>query len=204
VVAPAQPEHLHRAWAEWAFQNPLMERYIRTRDGRPYRFSDVIAVSDYHRLDLYQHVYRPMGVEHQIAFILPATPGRVLAIALSRGERDYSDAERDLIERARPFLIQAWRNALEHSALRAELEARPASGHAGNGIPTGALIRRGLTGRQAEVLSLIARGRSNRDAAAILGISDRTVQKHLENCYRALGVTSRSTAAELFWTLVAD
>lgn len=204
MVSPSQPEHLHQAWGEWAFQNPLMARYVRTRDGRPYRFSDVISASEFHRLALHRHVYRPMGVEHQIAFILPATPGRVLAIALSRGERDYSDAERGLIDHARPFLIQAWRNAHEHTALRAELEGRPPAGGAASDVPTGALIRRGLTDRQAEVLALVARGRSNRDAAAILGISDRTVQKHLEHCYRALGVSGRSAAAELFWTLVAE
>jgi hypothetical protein len=125
VIKPAQPERLYRAYGEYAFQNPLMARYIETLDGRPYRFSDVTSVAEYHALDLYRHVYGPMGVEHQIAFTLPATPGRILAIALSRRDRDYSDAERDLIESARPFLIQARRNAIEHTALRDELTARP-------------------------------------------------------------------------------
>lgn len=74
----------------------------------------------------------------------------------------------------------------------------------GNEIPGAELQRRGLTARQAEVLCLIARGRSNRDAAALLGISDRTVQKHLEHCYRVLDVPDRSTAAELVWSLVAE
>ncbi|HEY0278020.1 MAG TPA: hypothetical protein VGC32_07105 [Solirubrobacterales bacterium] len=124
VVSPPQLEELHRAFGEHAFQNPLMARYMRSLDGRAYRFSDVISVEDLRRLDLYRRVYEPMGVEHQIAFCLPATPGRVLAIALSRGERDYSDEERDLINRARPFLIQAWRNAIEHTALRDEVAAR--------------------------------------------------------------------------------
>jgi DNA-binding CsgD family transcriptional regulator len=208
VIRPPQPEHLYRAYGEFAFQNPLMARYMETLDGRAYRFSDVISVTDYHRLDLYKRVYAPMGVEHQMAFVLPATPGRVLAIALSRGAPDYSDDERDLIDRARPFLIQSWRSAIEHTALRDELEQRPLGDH-----PVEAqtleertldeLTRRGLTTRQAEVLWLVARGRSNRDAGAILGISDRTVQKHLEHCYRALGVSDRSAAAELLWSLAA-
>jgi DNA-binding NarL/FixJ family response regulator len=144
-----------------------------------------------------------MGVEHQMAFTLPGPPGRVMAIALSRRKADYSDEERDLVERARPFLIQAWRNAIEHTALRDELAARPLGKLEADRPPAAELRRRGLTGRQAEVLALVARGRSNRDAAAILGISDRTVQKHLENCYRLLGVSDRSAAAELVWTLAA-
>jgi DNA-binding CsgD family transcriptional regulator len=54
------------------------------------------------------------------------------------------------------------------------------------------------------VLALVARGRSNRDAGAILGISDRTVQKHLEHCYRVLDLPGRSaTAAAMIWSLLA-
>jgi DNA-binding CsgD family transcriptional regulator len=204
VIRPAAPDHLYRAYGEYAFQNPLMRRYMETLDGRPYRFSDLISAAELHRLDLYRHVYRPLGVEFQIAFTLPANPGRVLAIALSRRRHDYSDDERDLLERARPFLIQAWRNAIEHTALRDELAARPAARPAAAGLPVEALRRRGLTERQAEVVALVARGRSNRDAGAILGISDRTVQKHLENAYRQLGVAGRSAAAELAWSLVTE
>lgn len=199
VVSPPQPEELHRAYGEYAFQNPLMAYYLETRDGRPNRFSDLISTEDLHRLDLYRHVYEPMGVEYQMAFTLPATPGRVLAIVASRRDRDYTDEERDLVERARPFLIQAWRNAIEHTALRDELAARPGAATV-EGAPIGELTARGLTARQAEVLALVARGRSNKDAAALLGISDRTVQKHLEHCYRVLEVGDRSAAAELVWS----
>ncbi len=203
VISPPQPPELHRAFGEFAFQNPLMARYVRTLDGRAYRFSDVISVEELHRLDLYQRLYRPMGVEYQIAFSLPATPGRVLAIALSRGDRDYSDEERDLINRARPFLIQAWRNAIEHTALRDELAARAPGSRLPASVPTDAFAGHGLTVRETDVLVLVARGRSNRDAAAILGISPRTVQKHLENCFRKLGVSDRSAAAELVWRTLA-
>ncbi|HEY2717494.1 MAG TPA: helix-turn-helix transcriptional regulator [Solirubrobacterales bacterium] len=204
LIEPPQPEDLYRAYGEFAFQNPLMARYMRTLDGRAYRFSDVIGEDDYHGLDLYKRVYGPMGVEHQMAFTLPATPGRVLAVALSRREPDYSDAERDLVDRARPHLIQVWRNAIEYTALRDEVAARPASGRLNDGVPIDALRGRGLTQREADVLALVARGRSNRDAGAILGISGRTVQKHLEHCYRKLEVPDRSAAAELVWRLVAD
>jgi DNA-binding CsgD family transcriptional regulator len=203
VISPPQPEELHRAFGEYAFQNPLIAHHMRTLDGRAYRFSDVISVEEYHQLDLYQHLYKPMGVEYQIAFTLPATAGRVLAIALSRGDRDYSDEERDLINRARPFLIQAWRNAIEHTALRDEVAARAPGSRLPSSVPAGAFADHGLTARETDVLVLVARGRSNRDTAAILGISPRTVQKHLENCFRKLGVSDRSAAAELVWQVLA-
>jgi DNA-binding NarL/FixJ family response regulator len=52
----------------------------------------------------------------------------------------------------------------------------------------------GLTEREAEVLRLVATGRSNRDIAAALFISERTVHRHLSNIFAKLGVTSRTAA----------
>lgn len=52
-----------------------------------------------------------------------------------------------------------------------------------------------LTAREAEVLLWIARGKSNRDIGDILGLSPRTVNKHLEQVYAKLGVENRASAA---------
>jgi len=52
-----------------------------------------------------------------------------------------------------------------------------------------------LTDREAEVLVWIAKGKSNRDAAAILGCSPRTINKHLEQIYQKLDVENRTAAA---------
>ncbi len=54
-----------------------------------------------------------------------------------------------------------------------------------------------LTGREADVLVWIARGKTNRDIGDILGLSPRTVNKHLETIYRKLGVENRASAAVL-------
>jgi len=53
----------------------------------------------------------------------------------------------------------------------------------------------GLTLRESEVLLWIARGKSNRDIGEILGLSPRTVNKHLEQVYAKLGVENRASAA---------
>lgn len=53
----------------------------------------------------------------------------------------------------------------------------------------------GLTRRESEVLVWIARGKSNRDIGEILGLSPRTVNKHLEQVYAKLGVENRASAA---------
>ncbi|RYC29051.1 response regulator transcription factor [Lichenibacterium minor] len=59
-----------------------------------------------------------------------------------------------------------------------------------------------LTGRELQVLGWIAKGKSNRDAAEILGLSTRTVDKHLEGIYAKLGVENRTAAAALVLTLL--
>ena len=52
-----------------------------------------------------------------------------------------------------------------------------------------------LTIRESEVLLWIAKGKSNKDIGDILGLSARTVNKHLEQIYVKLGVENRASAA---------
>jgi DNA-binding NarL/FixJ family response regulator len=51
-----------------------------------------------------------------------------------------------------------------------------------------------LTPRELEILELVAEGRSNREVASLLWLSDQTVKFHLANIYRRLGVTGRAEA----------
>jgi DNA-binding NarL/FixJ family response regulator len=51
-----------------------------------------------------------------------------------------------------------------------------------------------LSTRETEVIRLIASGESNRQIAAALVISERTVERHVSNIFRKLGITSRAAA----------
>jgi DNA-binding CsgD family transcriptional regulator len=55
----------------------------------------------------------------------------------------------------------------------------------------------GLTSREAEVLGWVAAGKTSRDIADILGMSARTVDKHLEHVFVKLGVETRAAAAAI-------
>lgn len=67
----------------------------------------------------------------------------------------------------------------------AELDARTAPGGPD---------RHGLSTREREVLRLVAAGRTNRDIAEALGISERTVDRHVSNLFTKLDVSSRAAA----------
>jgi DNA-binding CsgD family transcriptional regulator/tetratricopeptide (TPR) repeat protein len=52
----------------------------------------------------------------------------------------------------------------------------------------------GLTARELEVLRLVASGKSNKEIAAVLVISEHTVARHVQNIFTKLGVPSRTAA----------
>ena len=281
-----------RRWARLAHEHPVLAYMRRTRDGRPYRISDFLDRSAFHRTALYREFYAPLGVETQVAFTLPSRPPVVVGIALSRGPDDFTDAECRLLATARPHLIQAYRSvelstarAATIASLEAGLDAatipvivtdrrgrvafatatarsmledrfgRPADTERLPPALTAALMRRrdarvhateplmlgggddtlairvlpgpdgdgtellllepgsggmsvaalrglGLTEREAEALRWIALGRSGPAAAKLMGVSPRTVDKHLQHVYAKLGVASGSEAATTAWAAV--
>jgi DNA-binding CsgD family transcriptional regulator len=64
--------------------------------------------------------------------------------------------------------------------------------------PSGPSARGGvsdLSGRELEVLALVATGKTNRQIAIELGISEHTVARHLSNIFNKIGVTTRTAAS---------
>jgi DNA-binding NarL/FixJ family response regulator len=55
--------------------------------------------------------------------------------------------------------------------------------------------RMGLTGREVQVLKAVVAGKTNQEIGLSLGISEKTVEKHLEGVFTKLGVASRVEAA---------
>lgn len=61
--------------------------------------------------------------------------------------------------------------------------------------------RRELSGREVEVLRLVADGCTNRAVGSRLGIGEATVKTHLGHVYEKLGVTDRASAVRTAWEL---
>lgn len=75
-------------------EHPLIEHYIQTRDGRAVKISDFLSQRQFHRLGIYHDFYRCLNVEHQMSVNLPAPPPLVVAFALNRDRRDFSERDR--------------------------------------------------------------------------------------------------------------
>jgi DNA-binding CsgD family transcriptional regulator len=285
IVAVMEPDLYTEEAAETFMKHigdhPLVTRYNASGDGRPYAISDFLSAADFHATGIYQHFYRMLDAEDQIAFILPE-PRIMIGIAVNRPRRGFTTRERRVLNALRPHLIQAYRNAEDFSRLQRSVaamqvlveqageglmlidrhghpefcsalaqdmlgrwfgardetklpgpvldwlgpSARPVSPptplHVDRGdarlmvrrvpVPDGQallvsearsdqtaeLLRRlGLTGREAEVLLSLTSGRTIATTAARLGVSPRTVEKHVEHIYDKLGIDGRVAATNL-------
>jgi ATP/maltotriose-dependent transcriptional regulator MalT len=140
------------------------------------------------------------------AIELDAGEAAAALVALRRGWQLWQDLAapyeaaraRELVGLACGQLGDADAAALELEAARdtfAELEAKPDLERIESlALAPGRREAHGLTERELEVLSHLAAGRSNREIAAKLVISEHTVARHVQNIFAKLGVSSRTAA----------
>jgi DNA-binding CsgD family transcriptional regulator len=81
---------------------------------------------------------------------------------------------------------------------RTRIQADPPEEASGAADPGGGNESRGLSAREAEVMSLIADGQTNGQIAARLFLAEKTVKNHVRRIYSKLGVGSRP-AAIAYW-----
>jgi DNA-binding CsgD family transcriptional regulator len=178
TTGPVPDRESARVFAAHAAENPLVAHQHLTGDPSPVRLSDFISARQFRRRPIYNLLYRRLGVEFQLAFGVGADPGQVVGIALNRSRHDFSDRDMEVLGLLRPLLQ--------------EIRARVAVDPSRRGIAER------LTPRQREVMAFVTRGATNAQIAGRLQISEKTVAKHLEHVYEALGVGNRTAAAALW------
>jgi DNA-binding CsgD family transcriptional regulator len=144
--------------------------------------------------DMWEHVLAEFGPGY--VYETARTQWRLAEALVEAGRRDEAAAvwraARDTATRLRAAPLGA---ALDDLARRARLDPGNGNGH-GHG-PSGASPLAALTDREREVLSLIARGKSNRDIGTELFISPKTASVHVSNILGKLGAASRTEAAAI-------
>ena len=97
-------------WQRYMREHAVLRYVERTGETRALKISDFESVSMFHRHELYDELYRPLGIEDVICIGVPTQAPRVNGVALHRGKRDFAERDRLVLDLVRPHLAQAWRN----------------------------------------------------------------------------------------------
>ena len=106
-------EHAAAVFESLAWQNPLIAYYAETGAEHGVRFSDFLSRRELHRLDIYQLVYKPLGIEHQLATAISAPGTGVIGVALNRCRADFTEDDVAMLDLLRPFLQASYTRLTE-------------------------------------------------------------------------------------------
>jgi DNA-binding CsgD family transcriptional regulator len=143
VVAQTAPDGfafpgMVEAFEEFMGQHPLIGHYQATRDGRAVKMTDFLSLREFRKLPLYRDFYRLLGVDRQLAVVVPGRPGVMIGLAVSRAGRDFSERDRAAFDFLRPHVIRAYANAAALTA--AGLDVRTLATAAADGCDGMAVI----------------------------------------------------------------
>ncbi len=118
--------------------------------------------------------------------------------ALQAGARGYLTKDAGIAEISRAIHAAANHQAVLDPVVHSRLLAAATSG--AKPAPAPASLPDELTPREAEVLSLIARGLSNREIADTLVVSEATVKTHVNHVFAKIGARDRAQAVHYAYT----
>lgn len=189
---PSDFVELTEIFALYMNENPCVAYYRRTGDGRATKISDFLTQRELRSLGYYNEYLRRVGLGYRMSIVIPKPPHSVIALALGRSGKDFSERDRLLLDLLRPHLTQAYDNVAALTRIREE-SARPTPTK--DVLPPRESLKfLGLTNRETDVFVGIARGKTNKQIATSLYVSPLTVKTHLQHVYRKLGVESRTEA----------
>lgn len=173
-----------------AYQHPVISHVINTGDNQANAISDKIDREQFTSLALYQDFYKLQGIEDQLS-VGYVESGTLKGLSVHRGFWGFSRKDHEMLMRIASCTFSYYRS-LSSATRPTSTDAPVIQINTDNFTDHYPLL--GITRRQAEILSQVACGLSNKKIAQILSISEGTVRKHLENCFRLLDVNCRVAA----------
>ena len=200
VVRPREvvSDSMIRAWVKHARENPLLEHAINNpTDFTVHKITDFMPHPQFCRSTLCRQTYRKMGAEYQIAMPFPATGSAAIAIVFNR-DYDFTERDREILTLLQPLIVSVYRNVQRFYDLEQKIgdAEKPvvAAAEDNAAIPQSL----GLSPRKMDVLTHLLKGKSNSEIADALGLSIRTVEKHVEHLLKKLDVPNRAAACAKF------
>ncbi|WP_228563472.1 helix-turn-helix transcriptional regulator [Catenulispora rubra] len=140
--------------------------------GTATRRSDLHTDHEFHRLPVFSALFAPLNARRQLVMAVRPDEQRRVVVLFNRASPDFTQHDVAVAEAVRSRIGRA---------------LAPFGGPGPR--------REKVSPREADVLDLLCRGLTDRQIATRLGISPRTVDKHLEHAYVKLGVRCRVQAA---------
>ncbi|MER6637789.1 response regulator transcription factor [Streptomyces microflavus] len=166
---------------------PFIDRYGATADWTPQSAARVVGARTWQNSPTADALRQAFGTRHVFGLPLPQRGPHVSGFLVHRSGGDFSRHDERYAARVQPLL----RAATAHRSLLMAL--RESSGSARRRQANHALAAP-LTPRETNVLHLLATGLTAEVIGRRLGISPRTVHKHLNALYRKLGAADRLSA----------
>lgn len=155
---------------------------------RFWRLTDFISQRQFRQTGLYADQFKPLDIAYQLSVMLDV-PDHIVGVSVNR-KTDFTEKEITLIRQITPHAARAYANAQLFGELSAKAAHVIAASSEGKAPPD-------LTPREMEVLHWLAEGKRNIEIGLILGISPRTIGKHVENILAKLDVETRTAAVAL-------
>lgn len=157
--------------------HPLANAFFRGDPGAIH-ISQFVSDREWQNSAFYRESgYQRLGLRHELSALVPGVTRSSMAAVSVLRSRDFSARDREIMNQLRSHLARAWKRTLFARS-----------------TPSPALVLDlfpGLSHREAEVLFWITEGKQNREIADILQRSLTTIQEHVENLLRKLGMENR-------------
>ena len=160
-------------------RHPFCADFFFNKRPAVYLRSARISESAWHRTEIYRLVDQPLGIRDMIGLYFPTSAGQFGALFCGR-ESFFDSSEVLVAENFHAVLVRLLGKIPEVPTTAGEDESHCSVTN--------------LTGREKEVMHWVVEGKNNCAIGVILGISQHTVRKHLENIFVKLGVENRTAA----------
>jgi DNA-binding CsgD family transcriptional regulator len=156
--------------------------HLVTGPPRTARLTDVVDLEEFEHSEVYQRLLHPRASRYQVGLPLERSAQRMVLLSLWRDHADFTDDEVVALEQFRAAFAAAL-------AFRAAIESLQARAQTTDAAPSR------LTPRQRQVAALVELGLTNGQIGARLGLTERTVRKHVGDLFAALRCDTRTLIA---------
>lgn len=175
---------------QYAWQHPVIAAVINRSDIKALSMSDLLTRLEFQNLELYRLFFTTQSIEDQLS-VGYVENGNVKGISVNRETWGFTENERHLLAHIAHCVFPYYR--MLQGTQQNEAGQQPVIEM---NINTIAMHHEalGITPREAELLTQVGHGKSNKQIALVCGISEGTVRKHIENAFRQLDVNNRVSA----------